>query len=165
MPTATQNQQVLRAASGFQVARTSSLVAQALTSMFTITGGRIVVQALYAKLTVASDAANATTITLGFTASEGAAANIANAIAASTVVGVVREIGTHWSCVGLTQTTGAALVLVLGATAASPVPKANPFILGPGVITYTGGVGVNTGSAQWYLNYLPLDPGVSVVAN
>jgi hypothetical protein len=165
MPTAAVNRQVLAATTGLQVARTSSLVAQALTSMFTITGGRVIVNALYAKLTIASDASNATAITLGFTATEGAGANIANAIAASTVVGVVREIGTHWTCVGLTQTTGAALVLVLGATAASPVPLAAPFILGPGVITYTGSVGVNPGSAQWYLNYTPLDPSVSVVAN
>ena len=165
MPTPAQNVQLRNAELGFSVARATSLVAQSLTSMFTITGGRIAVNALYAKLTIASDASNATAIVLGFTASEGAGANIANAVAASTVVGVVREIGTHWTCAGLTQTTGAALVLVLGATAASPVPRTNPFILGPGVITYTGSVGVNPGSAAWYLNYTPLDSAVSVVAN
>jgi len=159
MPTAIQNQQVLRAASGYQVVRTSSLVAQSLTSMFTITGGRIYVNALYAKLTIATDASNATSIVVGFTASEGAGANISNAIATATVVGVVREVGTHWTVAGL------ASALTLGATAATPVPKTTPFLLGPGVITYTGSVGVNPGSAQWYLNYLPLDPGVTVVAN
>ena len=159
MPTPIQNQQVLRAASGFQVARTSSLVAQSLTSMFTITGGRIIVNALYAKLTIATDASNATAIVVGFTATEGAGANISNAIATSTVVGVVREIGTHWS-VGAT-----ASALSLGATAATPLAVMTKILLGPGVITYTGGVGVNPGSAQWYLNYLPLDSGVSVVAN
>lgn len=160
MPTATQNQQVLRAASGFQVARTSSLVAQSLTSMFTITGGRIIVNALYAKLTIATDASNATTITLGFTATEGAGANIATALASSSVVGVVREVGTHWV---LATTVGGALQI--GATAATPLQPGAKVILGPGVITYTGGVGVNPGSAQWYLNYLPLDSGVNVVAN
>jgi hypothetical protein len=159
MPTNIQNQQVLRAASGFQVARASSLVAQSLTSMFTITGGRIIVNALYAKLTVASDASNATSIVVGFTASEGAGANIANAIATATVVGVVREIGTHWS-VGAT-----ASALSIGATAATPLAAMTKILLGPGVITYTGSVGVNPASAQWYLNYLPLDPGVGVVAN
>ena len=159
MPTNIQNQQVLRAASGFQVARTSSLVAQSLTSMFTVTGGRILVNALYAKLTIATDASNATTITLGFTATEGAGANIATAIASSSVVGVVREIGTHW----VTSTVGGALTI--GTTAASPVAQGTKFILGPGVITYTGGVGVNPGSAAWYLNYIPLDAGVGVVAN
>lgn len=160
MPTNIQNQQVLRASTGFQVVRTSSLVAQSLTSMFTITGGRIQVNLLYAKLTIATDASNATTITLGFTASEGAGANIATAIASSSVVGVVREIGTHW--VTATTVGGA---LQIGATAATPLPPSGKFILGPGVITYTGGVGVNPGSAQWYLNYVPLDPGASVVAN
>jgi len=159
MPTSAQNVQALHAVQGYVVARTTSLVAQSLTSMFTITGGRVYVQALYAKLTIASDASNATTITLGFTASEGAGANIANAIATSTVVGVVREVGTHWTVAGL------ASALTLGATAATPVAKTTPFLLGPGVITYTGGVGVNPGSAAWYLHYLPLDPGVSVVAN
>ncbi len=159
MPTNIQNQQVMRAASGFQVARTSSLVAQSLTSMFTITGGRIIVNALYAKLTIATDASAATSIVVGFTATEGAGVNIANAIATATVVGVVREIGTHWS-VGAT-----ASALSLGATAATPLAVMTKILLGPGVITYTGSVGVNPGSPQWYLNYVPLDPGVGVVAN
>jgi hypothetical protein len=159
MPTPSQNAQLRNAELGFQVARTSSLVAQSLTSMFTITGGRIIVNALYAKLTIASDASNATSIVVGFTASEGAGANIANAIATATVVGVVREIGTHWS-VG-----AAASALSLGATAATPLAAMTKILLGPGVITYTGSVGVNPGSAAWYLNYTPLDNAVSVVAN
>src|SRR5258708_63453 len=160
MPTYIQNQQVLRASTGFSVFRTSSLVAQALTSMFTITGGRIQVNLLYAKLTIATDASAATTITLGFTATEGAGANIATAIASSSIVGVVREIGTHW--VTAAPVGGA---LHIGATAATPLPLSAKFILGPGGITYTGGVGVNPGSALWALNYAPLDPGVRVVAN
>ncbi len=160
MPTPAQNAQLRNAELGFQVARTSSLVAQALTSMFTITGGRVIVNALYAKLTIATDASNATAIVLGFTATEGAGANISNAVAASTVVGVVREIGTQWVA-GVT--VGG--VLQLGATAATPLAPPAKFLLGPGVITYTGSVGVNPGSAQWYLNYTPLDTGVSVVAN
>src|SRR5258706_2353611 len=164
MPTNIQNQQVMRAASGFQVARTSSLVAESLTSMFTITGGRIIVNALYAKLTIATDASAATSIVVGFTATEGAGANIANAIATATVVGVVREIGTHWFCTG-TTTAGAAGALFIGATAATPGPLMTKFILGPGVITYTGSVRRNPRSALWALNYVPLDPGVGVVAN
>ncbi|SRR5258706_11340867 len=159
MPTPVQNVQLRNAELGFSVARTSSLVAQSLTSMFTITGGRIYVNALYAKLTIASDASNATSIVVGFTATEGAGANISNAIATATVVGVVREVGTHWS-VGAT-----ASALSLGATAATPLASMTKILLGPGVITYTGSVGVNPGSAQWYLNYTPLDSGVSVVAN
>ena len=158
MPTPTQNVQLRNAELGFSVARTTQTVQQALTSMFTITGGRIYVNALYAKLTIASDASNATSIVVGFTASEGAGANISNAIATATVVGVVREIGTHWTVAGL------AAGLTLGATAATPVPKTTPILLGPGTITYTGSVGVNPGSAAWYLNYTPLDSGVSVVA-
>ena len=159
MPTPVQNTQLRNAELGFSVARATSTVAQFLTSMFTITGGRIYVNALYAKLTIASDASNATSIVLGFTASEGAGANISNAIATATVVGVVREVGTHWTVAGL------ASALTLGATAATPVAKTTPFLLGPGVITYTGSVGTNPGSAAWYLNYTPLDSGVSVVAN
>jgi hypothetical protein len=159
MPTPAQNAQLRNAELGFQVIRTSSLVAQSLTSMFTITGGRLIVNALYAKLTIASDASNATSIVVGFTASEGAGANISNALATATVVGVVREIGTHWS-VGAT-----ASALSLGATAATPLAVMTKVLLGPGVITYTGSVGVNPGSAQWYLNYTPLDNAVSVVAN
>src|SRR5258707_1738031 len=125
MPTNIQNQQVTRAARGFAGARTSSLVAQSLTSMFTITGGRIIVNALYAKLTIATDASAATAIVVGFTATEGAGANIANAIATSTVVGVVREIGTHWS-VGAT-----ASALALGATASTPLAAMKQIQLRP----------------------------------
>src|SRR5258708_12842015 len=95
MPTNIQNQQVLRASTGFSVFRTSSLVAQALTSMFTITGGRIQVNLLYAKLTIATDASAATTITLGFTATEGPGANIATPIASSSITAVVPQIATH----------------------------------------------------------------------
>ena len=164
MPTNIQNQQVLRASRGFIVARTPSLVAQSLTSMFTITGGRVLVQHLYAKLTVASDTSNATSMVLGFTATEGAGANIANAIATATVVGVVREAGTHWTCTGMTI-AGAAGALIIGTTAASPGALMNSFILGPGVITYTGSVGTNGATAAWYLCYVPLDPGVTVVQN
>lgn len=162
MPTNVQNQQVMRAALGYTVIRATSTVAQSLTSMFLITGGRIRVQQLYAKLTIATDASAATSIVIGFTGSEGAGANIANAVATATVVGVVREAGTTWTCTG-TTIAGVAGALVIGTTAASPGPLMNPFILNPGTMTYTGSVGVNPGSASWYLTYVPLDPGVNVV--
>jgi hypothetical protein len=159
MPTNIQNQQVIRASLGFMVQRNTQTVLQALTSMFTITGGRILIRHMYAKLTIATDASNATTITVGYTPSEGAGSSVANALAASSVVGVVREIGTHWV---LGATIGAALTI--GTTAATPLLKPPDQMIGPGAITYTGGVGVNPGSAAWTLIYTPLDPGVNVVA-
>lgn len=163
MTTLIKNADVRTIQQGIQVARPTSLVAQSLTSMFTISGGRALIRALYAKLTIATDASNATTITLGFTATEGAGANIANAIAASSIVGVVREVGTHWCLnTAVPLTFGA---LNIGATAATPLAMHQPFLLGPGVITYTGGVGVNPGSAAWYLVYVPLDAGTQVVFN
>lgn len=146
---------------GLLVSRPTSLVAQALTSMFTVTGGRILVKALYGKLTVASDASNATAVVLGFTASEGAGVNIPAALASSSVVGVVREVGTHWTLNA--STVGGALQV--GATAATPLADPPDILLGPGVITYTGSVGANPGSVAWYLVYTPLDPNVTVVAN
>lgn len=160
MPTPVQNQQVLRASLGFVVARAASAVAQALTSMFTITGGRIIIRSLYAKLVVASDASAATTITVGITPTEGAGSSQPAALAASTVVGVVREIGTHWI---LGATIGAALTL--GTNAATPMALPPSQVIGPGVITYTGGVGVNPAQPAWYLVYTPVDSAVSVVAN
>lgn len=159
MPTSAQNTQLRNAEMGFLVARPTGLVAQALTSMFTISGGRILVKALYAKLTIASDASNATTITVGYTASEGAGVSLPAALASSSVVGVVREIGTHW-----TLATTVAGALQIGATAGTPLGRGPDILLGPGAITYTGGVGVNPGSAAWYLLYTPLDSGANVVA-
>ena len=160
MPTAIQNQQVVRASLGWMVQRPTGLVAQALTSMFTVTGGRILIRHMYAKLTIATDASNATTITVGYTPTEGAGTSAPTALASSAVVGVVREIGTHWV---LGASVGA--ILTIGATAATPLLKPPDQMIGPGVITYTGGVGVNPGSAAWTLIYTPIDPGVSVVAN
>ncbi len=160
MPTAIQNQQVIRASLGWLVQRTSSQVAQSLTSMFTITGGRILIRHMHAKLTIATDASAATTITVGYTPSEGASGSAPAALAASSIVGVVREIGTHWV---LGATVGAALTI--GTNAGTPLLKPPDQMIGPGVITYTGGVGVNPGSALWTLIYTPLDPGVTVVEN
>jgi len=160
MTTMIANKDVRTIALGISVSRTSSLVAQVLTPMYTITGGRILVRMMYAKLTIGSDASNATTITLGFTASEGAGVSVPAAIASSSVVGVVREIGTHWT-LNATTIGGA---LQIGATAATPLAQHPAFLLGPGAITYTGGVGVNPGSAAWYLEYTPLDTGSQVVA-
>src|SRR6266436_3992759 len=156
MPTATQNKQLQNAELGFLITRPSSLVAQALTPMFLITGGRILIRHMFAKLTIASDASNATTITLGFTATEGAQANIATALAASSIVGVVREIGTMWSLNAAVPFAAGALQI--GATAATPLSAHPSVMVGPGTITYTGGVGVNPGSAAWYLMYTPVDP-------
>jgi hypothetical protein len=160
MPSGSVNVQLRNAELGLLVSRPTSLVAQTLTSMFTITGGRILIAGLYAKLTIASDALNATTITLGHTSSEGAAGSQPAVLAASSVVGVVREVGTHWS---LGQTVGAALTI--GTNASTPILAVPRLLVGPGVITYTGGVGVNPGSAAWYLLYTPLDSGTQVVAN
>lgn len=160
MPTTIQNQQVIRASLGWMVQRPTGLVAQALTSMFTVTGGRILIRNLYAKLTIASDASAATTITVGLTPTEGAGTSQPAVLAASTVVGVVREIGTHWI---LGATVGAALTL--GTNAATPMAKPPDQLIGPGVITFTGGVGVNPASAAWTLIYTPQDPGTNVVFN
>ena len=148
---------------GISVSRASSVVAQQLTPMFTITGGKIIVKALYAELTVASDASNATTIVLGFTAALGGGANIPNCLASSTVVGVVKEIGTHWMLHA--TTIGGALQIGQGAApATTPLQRHPEFLLGAGTITYTGGVGVNPASPAWCLVYTPLDVGVVVAA-
>jgi hypothetical protein len=90
----------------------------------------------------------------------GAATSKPAAIAASSVVGVVREAGTRW---GLGATAGAALTI--GADAGTPILLPARQVVGAGVITYTGGVGVNPGSVKWDLCYIPMSAGVQVAVN
>lgn len=157
MSTLITNKDVRLIAAGIIVSRATSLVAQTLTSLFTISGGRILLVALVGELTVANDS-TATTISIGHTSTVGSAGSSAVALASATAI-TSKEIGTK---LGLGTTAGAALVV--GTNASTPLVAPPRLVIGQGDITYTGAVGAGTASVKWDLVYVPLDNGAQVVA-
>jgi hypothetical protein len=157
MSTLILNKDVLTIAAGIKVSKATSLVAQSLTSLFTITGGRIILVSLVGELTVANDA-TATTVALGHTSSVGVAGSSPVALASAVAI-TSKEIGTK---IGLGQTAGAALVV--GTNASTPLVLPPRQVIGQGVITYTGAVGAGTASIKYDLVYVPLDHGTVVTA-
>lgn len=157
MTTIVKNKDVRLISAGIAVSRATSLVAQTLTSLFTISGGRIILVALVGELTVANDS-TATTISLGHTSTVGSAGSQAAALASATAI-TSKEIGTK---IGLGATVGAALVV--GTNASTPLLLPPRQVVGQGDITYTGAVGAGTASVKYDLVYIPLDAGAQVVA-
>lgn len=157
MTTIIQNKDVRLISAGIMVSKATSLVAQTLTSLFTISGGRIILVSLVGELTVANDS-TATTITIGHTSTVGSVGSSAVALASSTAI-TSKEIGTK---IGLGTTAGGALVV--GTNASTPLILPPRQVIGQGDITYTGGVGAGTASIKYDLIYVPLDVGAQVVA-
>lgn len=138
---------------GLSVAGTAKTVPQNATStIFTVTGGRILVTGLYGKVTtvIAGTTPSAKIVS---TPTTGTAVDVSSATA---ITG--KEVG---ALIGLAGTVGTALnVQNAGAGAGLPSP----------VVIPVGAVGVNvsaadaTGAIQWQLTYVPLDDGASVAA-
>lgn len=125
----------------------------ALQTIFTITGGRVLVNALFGVVTVVMAG---TTPNCKFTStpSVGTAADITTTTSLGTT-----EVGGH---VGVSAVGSATVVKTAGL---------NTIGAGLGLVVPAGTIGVNvsaadaTGSIQWTLFYVPLDPGAVVVAN
>lgn len=142
-------------AAGLAVSRATSLIAQTLTSLFTISGGRIAIVMFLGEYTVANDA-TATTISFGFTPLGGSSAPTALASASASQANAT--VGAKLS---LAATVGGQAVT---SAVSAPVLFPPKLILNPGDITYTGAVGAGTGYIKYDLIYIPLDVGSQVVA-
>jgi hypothetical protein len=140
---------------GIRVDRATAGLPQSATgSIFTVTGGRIVVTSLVGEVTTAIGA-TATTLTVVSTPAVGSATTIAaaSAITSSTV----------GSWLTLPATLGGALV-VTPAPGAAALPASDLGILVPvGAIQITTSAS-DTGSVKWSMTYVPFDDGVTVVA-
>jgi hypothetical protein len=156
MSTLILNKDVKTIALGLSVSKPTSLVAQTLTSLFTISGGRIAIVAFIGEATVANDA-TATTISYGYTPLGGSSAPAALAVASASLASIA--IGQKLS---LGATVAAQVVL---SSVSAPVLFPPRLILNPGDITYTGAVGAGTLSLKYDLIYVPLDAGSQVVAD
>jgi len=138
---------------GLAVAGAAKTVPQNATStIFTVTGGRVLVTGLYGKVTTVIGGTTPSAKIVS-TPTTGTAVDVSSATA---ITG--KEAG---ALIGLAGTVGTALnVQNAGAGAGLPSP----------VVIPVGTVGVNvsaadaTGAIQWTLTYVPLDDGASVTA-
>lgn len=125
----------------------------ATATLFTVTGGAILVQFMYGLVTTALGA-TVTSLSLGNTPAGGA--NAPASIATSAVV-TSKALGTIYVP---SFSSGVAAAPLQGNVVGFNAPFA-PFIVPAGVITWTTTAG-DTGQMSWNLNYLPIDAGATV---
>ena len=127
-------------------------------TLFTVTGGAVLVTSLIGLVTTAVQSSDPV-LTLGTAPSAG---TLEVAGIASTTVLTSAEVGT-WVTVG--QSAGLPAALVVMATAAKAGNAVfiggATFVVSAGTITWSTGA-TKTGAFKWYLTYVPLDTGAYV---
>ena len=128
----------------------ATLPATAYGSLFTISGGRVIVTGIVGEVTTICSA-TATNLKLTATPTTGTAVDVATDVAIAN-----KEVG----CLFGVSAYGSALVASnAGATA---IPQ-TPFVVPIGTLGLTTSA-TNTGAAKWALTYVPLDDGAAVVS-
>lgn len=142
---------------GTQVTKTAQTLPQTATStLFTVSGGRIVITSLMGTVSTVIGA-GAVTMSLGTAPTVGTAATAG--IAALTTTLANKEVGTHlW----LPPIAGGALLFGANAGAAAQLLGGNAYVVSAGTITWTTAAASTTGAVNWELTYIPLDDGASV---
>ena len=131
-----------------------SLPQTATTTLYTVSGGRILVTSLVGQVSTVIGG-TAVTVALGTAPTVGTAAT--GGIASATAV-TSKEVGTF---VSLNTSAGSALVVGGNAGASVNVNTNSALVVSAGTITWTTSA-TNTGQMQWYLAYLPIDAGATV---
>ena len=141
---------------GFQVTKAAVTLPQTATStLFTVTGGRIVITSLMGTVSTVFGA-GAVTLALGVVPSVGTANT--GGIAAATATMANREVGTHF---WLPPIAGGVLLSGTNAGNAAQLLGGNAYVVSAGTITWTTGAST-TGAVSWAMTYIPLDNGASV---
>lgn len=140
------------------VTRPTKVIPQAAAeSLFTVTGGNIIVTGLIGEVTTIMDAV-ATTLRLGFTPSAAGTAAIFWSAASADITGLAA--GVH---IYLPAAAASALPTDT-ATGGGYIDVTPQWFCPPGAVTLTG-TGLNTGGRiKWDLLYIPLDDATNVVA-
>ena|SRR6266705_894933 len=160
MPTPAINKQIRNASLGFNTIHAAQVVPTVALSpqtIFTVSGGAILVVSLVGKVTTVMSA-TAYTLAVGLTPAEGAGSSAPSALASASSSLASLEVGTM-VCLG--ATAGAALVP--GVNASTVLLKPAPIAVSPGNISLTGSA-TQTGALKWYLTWIPLDDAANVVA-
>lgn len=151
MPTNIQNQQVLRATTGFLVVRAAAaLPSSTIGTIFNIAGGRVLIRHLGCIVSTTLSGTNSTTV--GITPTF----NATSAPAAFSSAGI---IPTAAGSMCVSKLDGGAMIVVVNGSIIAPTPWAAP----AGAVTVTTASTV-TGTVSWEIVYTPLDPAASVTA-
>lgn len=157
MPAYFKNIAVREVAAGLYLANAlhAALPQTAAQNIYTVSGGRIIVVALQAKVTTVIGA-TATTVSVNLTPTTGTAGT--TSLATATAI-TSKEVGT---LLGLNASSvGGALVV--GTNASVPLALPPSQTIEPGTISYTTSAST-TGGLAWDLIYIPLDSGAIVTA-
>lgn len=138
---------------GIKVSRATATLPQTATgSIFTVSGGRIVVTSLVGEVTTVLGA-TATTLKVTSTPTVGSAIDLSSATAVTSL-----QVGGH---ITLPSTVGSATVVSNAGAVA--IPGGLAVLVPAGSIQITTNAS-DTGSVKWDLTYIPFDDGVTVVA-
>lgn len=154
MATIIQGQQLRLVEYGFQVLKTAQALPQTATAtLFTVTGGRVIITSLVGTVSTAIQN-QACTLALGTVPTTGTASS--TGIATATSIQNL-EAGTH---LYLPQTKGA-LTVNANAGAAAQLFAGAAYVVSAGTISWTTSAS-NTGNVSWALTYIPMDTGAAV---
>lgn len=154
MATILQGSQLRLVDLGFQVLKTAQALPQTATStLFTVTGGRVIITSLIGTVSTAIQN-QACTLALGTVPTVGTASSTGIATATSIIN---LEAGTH---VYLPATKGA-LTVNANAGAAAQTSAGSGYVVSAGTVSWTTSAS-NTGAISWALTYIPIDTGAAV---
>lgn len=122
-------------------------------TLFTVTGGPIVIEHLFSECVTANDT-TASTLQYSFTPTVGSATTISNAT--TTLASVAA--GTKVTLPGTSLATAA----LIGTTGVSLTANPGTIIVPAGALKIVIGVGSTTGTWKHYLHYTPLVPEVTI---
>jgi len=151
MTTIIKNADVRTIAMGINVTRAAAVLpSTTIGSIFTITGGRILIRSLAGLVVTTLSGTNSTTVGLTPTY---------NSTSAPAALSSAGTIPTTAGAPIVSKLDGGALIVVASGSIIAPTP----WLAVAGAVTITTGSTV-TGTVQWDLTYTPLDVGVQVVA-
>jgi hypothetical protein len=147
---------VLNKATGITVVKAAQALPQTATAtLFTVTGGPILVQRIVGKVTTATGA-TVTNLSLGYTPTGGA-----NVPAGLCTAAAITSLAVGKLFVVAPFTTGTTPVApFIGGAVQMPDPQL-PVVVPDGVITWTTSAS-DTGAMAWWLTFIPLDPASAV---
>lgn len=132
---------------------TAALPQTAQGSIYTVTGGRILLTGLIGEVTTVMGA-TATTLKVTSNPTTGTDVDLTSATAVTS-----KEVGSEFT---LPATSGSGLVVTNGG-GGGQFPGHNPYIVPAGTIDLVTSAS-DTGSVKWTLFYVPLDDGATVAA-
>ena len=145
---------------GCRVDRAAAVLSGGAETLFTVSGGNILLTAFYGEVMVAIDAA--ATLILNYDADISANASVY----VDTVLGSISANPNGYAAgrMAYLPVEAGAITWTAGG-GACPVDIAPIMILPPGHFDLTSGAATTTGTMRWSMWYIPLEAGVRVVSN